>query len=182
MALHGSSCEKLAEIARMLQLSEKELLRGSITMPSCRGLYLDTVLAGSEDIRVRRDTHFCSMIRNFKTLAESDYAVPKDLTAELRPYQLTGYQWLKTLESYGFGGILADEMGLGKTLQIIAYLETVPQRQMEMPNRVVCPASLFYNWDDEMQKNVPNLQYPLILGNTAERKNLRSRRSMRMYG
>ena len=175
MQLNGSSCEKLAEITQMLQLSEKDLLRGNITMPSCRGLYLDTVLTGSEGIQVRRDTHFRSMIRNFKTLAESDYAVPKELTAELRPYQLTGYQWLKTLESYGFGGILADEMGLGKTLQVIAYLETVPNRQVGMPNLVVCPASLLYNWGDEMQKFAPNLQYTLILGNAAERKNLRSR-------
>ncbi|MDO4838124.1 MAG: DEAD/DEAH box helicase [Clostridia bacterium] len=175
MQLNGSSCEKLAEITQMLQLSEKDLLGGNITMPACRGLYLDTVLTGSEGIQVRRDTHFRAMIRNFKTLAESDYAVPKELTAELRPYQLTGYQWLKTLESYGFGGILADEMGLGKTLQMIAYLVTVPNRQVGMPNLVVCPASLLYNWGDEMQKFAPNLQYTLILGSAAERKNLRSR-------
>ena len=173
MQLNGSPCEKLAEIAQMLQLSEKELIRGNITMPTCRGLYLDSVLAGSDGIQVKRDTHFRAMIRNFKTLAESDYAVPKDLTAELRPYQQTGYQWLKTLESYGFGGILADEMGLGKTLQVIAYLVTVPNQRVGMPNLVVCPASLLYNWGDEMQKFAPKLRYTLILGSAAERKELR---------
>ena len=52
------------------------------------------------------------MIRNFKTLSESDYALPPGLNAQLRSYQQTGYQWLKTLESYGFGGILADEWAL----------------------------------------------------------------------
>ena len=47
--------------------------------------------------------------------------------AILRDYQKTGYQWLKTMSAYGFGGILADDMGLGKTLQVIAWLESMHQ-------------------------------------------------------
>ena len=114
------------------------------------------------------------MIRNFKTLSESDYALPSGLNAQLRSYQQIGYQWLKTLEGYGFGGILADEMGLGKTLQMIAFLATVPQKTAGVPNLVICPASLIYNWGDELQKFAPQLCYQLILGNAAERERLRA--------
>ena len=88
---------------------------------------------------MNRDRQFRSMVRNFKSVAESDYQVPAHLEPVLRPYQKVGFQWLKTLESCHFGGILADEMGLGKTVQIIAYLSTVPFRETGMPSLVVCP-------------------------------------------
>ena len=174
LPLEGSSCEKLAEMSHMLQLSSKDLENGQITLPANRALYLDTMLSGSENIRVGRDAQFRNMIRNFKTLSESDYALPQNLNGVLRPYQQTGFQWLKTLEAYGFGGILADEMGLGKTLQVISFLTTTDDKRNGMPNLVVCPASLIYNWGDEMQKFAPQLKYSLILGNAAERKRLRA--------
>ena len=173
LKLDGSSSEKMAEMAQMLQLSKQDLEKGAITMPAYRGLYLDAMLSGNENIRVSRDTQFRNMIRNFKTLSESDYALPEAVQGTLRPYQQTGFQWLKTLEGYGFGGILADEMGLGKTLQMIAFLATAPNQTVGMPNLVVCPASLIYNWGDEMQKFAPQLKYCLILGPAAERKALR---------
>ena len=174
LELDGSSCEKLAEMAQMLQLSDRELARGKATLPAYRGLYLDELLSGTDGIRVSRDSRLRSMIRNFKTISESDYALPSELHAQLRPYQQTGYQWLKTLESYGFGGILADEMGLGKTLQMIAFLSSFPQKTVGAPSLVVCPASLIYNWGDELQKFAPHLRCQLILGNAAERKRLRA--------
>ncbi len=40
----------------------------------------------------------------------------------LRPYQITGFEWMVHISNMGFGGILADDMGLGKTLQTIAVL------------------------------------------------------------
>ena len=174
LALDGSSCEKIAEITQMLQLSPKKLAGGVVTLPAYRGLYLDAVLAGSEEIQVKRDSQFRAMVRNFKTLSESDYALPDNLNNTLRTYQRTGFQWLKTLAGYGFGGILADEMGLGKTLQVIAFLATVTRKEVGAANLVVCPASLIYNWGDEMQKFAPQLHYCLILGNAAQRKSLRS--------
>ncbi|MGL5244993.1 MAG: SNF2 helicase associated domain-containing protein, partial [Sarcina sp.] len=49
------------------------------------------------------------------TVSKVDYKVPKNLNATLREYQEIGFNWLKTLSHYGFGGVLADEMGLGAT-------------------------------------------------------------------
>ena len=45
---------------------------------------------------------------------------PRNLKAQLRPYQEQGYQWLSFLHELGSGGILAHDMGLGKTAQTIA--------------------------------------------------------------
>ncbi len=49
--------------------------------------------------------------------------VPASVNAQLRPYQLAGFQWLAFLWAHGLGGILADDMGLGKTLQTLALLQ-----------------------------------------------------------
>lgn len=175
LELNGSGYEKMAEMAQMLQLSRKELAKGTVTLPAYRGLYLDGMFSGSDGIQVSRDSRFREMIRSFKALSESDYALPEDMETVLRPYQKTGFQWLKTLEGYGFGGILADEMGLGKTLQVIAFLATVPRKTTQKTSLVVCPASLIYNWGEELTKFAPQLSYRLILGTAAERKALRDR-------
>lgn len=47
---------------------------------------------------------------------------PSTLRATLRPYQLTGYQWLWHNFEARTGCCLSDEMGLGKTIQTIALL------------------------------------------------------------
>lgn len=181
LELNGSGYEKMAEMAQMLQLSRKELAKGTVTLPAYRGLYLDGMFSGSDGIQVSRDSRFREMIRSFKALSESDYALPEDMETVLRPYQKTGFQWLKTLESYGFGGILADEMGLGKTLQVITFLATVPKETTQKTSLVVCPASLIYNWGEELTKFAPQLSYRLILGTAAERKALRDRADMDVW-
>lgn len=173
LALDGSGTEKMAEMAQMLQLTKKDLEKDTITMPAFRGLYLDGLLSGSEDVQVNRDRSFRQMIRQFRAVEESDYNLPESLENTMRAYQKTGYRWLKTLESCGFGGILADEMGLGKTLQTIAYLASVPYAQTRMPSLVVCPTSLIYNWADELKRFAPQLTVQLILGPAAQRKQLR---------
>src|SRR6478609_4062400 len=48
--------------------------------------------------------------------------LPDTLDAELRPYQLEGFNWLSFLYRHGLGGVLADDMGLGKTVQAIALM------------------------------------------------------------
>lgn len=169
LPLDGSSCETLAEMAHMLQLTPKELAKGEIKLPAFRALYLDGLLSGREDVQFRRNQRFRDMVRDFKSVPEADYALPEGLDDVLRPYQKEGFQWLKTLEHYGFGGILADEMGLGKTLQMIAFLASLDPSRREGPSLVVCPASLILNWADELDKFAPDLTYTLIMGTAKER-------------
>ena len=81
----------------------------------------------------------------------------------MREYQVYGFEWMKTLAYYRFGGILADDMGLGKTLQSIAYIDSVlPEiREKKLPILVVSPSSLVYNWFSEL-KNSPHILERLL--------------------
>ena len=172
LTLNGSSYERLAEMAHMLHIRPEKLSQGHMELPAFRGMYLDELLSGQEGLRVDRNKKFRDMVCSFKSVSESDYTAPPHLEAILRPYQKVGFQWLKTLESCGFGGILADEMGLGKTLQVIAFFSTVQREQVGMPNLVVCPASLVLNWLDECAKFAPELSVSAIIGTAANRKEL----------
>ena len=96
-----------------------------------------------------------------------------DLEGVLRPYQKQGVAWLGFLRANGFGGILADEMGLGKTLQTLAFLRSCRQPVGEgavnaaapsLPNLVVCPTSLVFNWVAEAKRFTPDLKVLAIHG------------------
>ncbi|MEP0986423.1 DEAD/DEAH box helicase [Ekhidna sp.] len=87
-----------------------------------------------------------------------DYSVPKDFTGHLRPYQLAGYNWLRFLEDYSFGGCLADDMGLGKTIQALALLQHQKNESPDSTSLLIMPTSLLYNWEMESKKFTPKLK------------------------
>ena len=80
---------------------------------------------------------------------------PARLTAELRPYQRDGYEWLSRLASAGMGACLADDMGLGKTVQVIALLL---ERAADGASLVIAPASVCGNWRNELARFAPTLR------------------------
>ncbi len=88
----------------------------------------------------------------------------KKIKAKLRPYQLSGFQWMQTLDELGWGGCLADDMGLGKTLQTITFLQYLKEKYKGCTNLVVCPTSLIYNWENELAKFAPALKYHIYYG------------------
>ncbi|KAH3902797.1 putative ATPase SCDLUD_000388 [Saccharomycodes ludwigii] len=75
----------------------------------------------------------------------------------LKPYQVSGLNWLTTLYSNGLNGILADEMGLGKTLQTISLLAFIYENDTPGPYLIVAPLSTIDNWMNELQKFAPDL-------------------------
>jgi superfamily II DNA or RNA helicase len=79
------------------------------------------------------------------------------LHATLRPYQVSGVNWLRTLSRVGLGGCLADDMGLGKTLQVIALLLLEKAQQPQKPSLLILPASLLGNWQQELTRFAPSL-------------------------
>ncbi|MCD6062712.1 MAG: SNF2-related protein, partial [Flavipsychrobacter sp.] len=84
---------------------------------------------------------------------------PVELKAELRPYQLTGFQWLAFLNEAGWGGILADDMGLGKTVQTLTFFQHYKNQHPDAKFMVVCPTTLMYNWENEIKKFTPGLTH-----------------------
>ncbi|WP_420317396.1 SNF2-related protein [Ekhidna sp.] len=87
-----------------------------------------------------------------------DYQVPEKFIGSLRPYQLAGYNWLRFLEDYNFGGCLADDMGLGKTIQALALLQHQKNKNPESTSLLIMPTSLLYNWEMEAKKFTPKLK------------------------
>ena len=81
-----------------------------------------------------------------------DLVPPVEVSNVLRKYQKEGFKWLRSVEELGFGGILADDMGLGKTLQIISLLMDAKKNGRLKKALIVCPASLVYNWSEEISK------------------------------
>ncbi len=84
----------------------------------------------------------------------------------LRPYQRQGLTWLTYMYKSGFGACLADDMGLGKTIQILALAEKL-ERGGERKVLLVVLASLIGNWQNEIEKFTPDLQYQIMHGRTA---------------
>jgi len=96
--------------------------------------------------------------------------LPASLDAELRPYQLEGFNWLSFLYKHSLGGVLADDMGLGKTVQAIALICAAKESAAKAsagsagtaPFLVVAPTSVVGNWAAEAQRFAPGLSVRTI--------------------
>lgn len=167
----------LAEIREDLHLTEKELKKDNVIVPKYRAMYLDAALHSNKLLSVEKNKEFKAIVRNMKTIEDSDFEVPESLKDIMRGYQKTGFLWLKTLRENGFGGILADDMGLGKTLQVISLLVAEQQEyedglKEKRRSIIVCPASLVYNWQKEIARFAPELSVVVITGLAAERREM----------
>lgn len=165
----------LAEIREDLRLTEANLKKGKVIVPKYRAMYLDAALKNMNLLTVEKNKEFKAMVRNMKTIEDSDYEVSDSLKNIMRSYQKNGFMWLKTLRENGFGGILADDMGLGKTLQVISLLVSEKEdceagEKTIRRSLIVCPASLVYNWQKEVERFAPDLETVLITGSAPERK------------
>jgi uncharacterized Zn finger protein/superfamily II DNA or RNA helicase len=87
------------------------------------------------------------------------HPLPDRLQANLRPYQVRGYDWLAKNTALGMGSILADDMGLGKTIQVITLLLKFKQegRFQKQKGLVVLPTTLLTNWQKEIARFAPDL-------------------------
>ena len=164
--LENTALAAFAEMADALKLTGRELAEKRFSLPMYRSLYLDQACLDG-GLEMRKSGEFKALIQ---TLSDSEaIGLPDGLTGVLRGYQKTGYRWLKALSACGFGGILADEMGLGKTVQVIALLLSAKEELFE-PALIVCPASLVYNWENELHRFAPELAVLVTEGNAKERE------------
>ena len=116
------------------------------------------------------------LLQRMREPAQLDgFAVPPTICATLRPYQEMGFSWLSYLQDLGFGACLADDMGLGKTLQMLAFLERLrteaPAEDGLIRALLVVPASLVGNWERELKKFAPDIDYRLLYGQSANAMN-----------
>ena len=106
------------------------------------------------------------LLLNENPESHSDIAIPEEINAVLRPYQVAGFQWLAYLEKVKWGGLLADDMGLGKTVQTLTFLQYYKTKNQGIHALVICPTSLLYNWENEIRKFAPQLTYLIHHGSS----------------
>ncbi len=141
---------------------------------------------------IERDETIINSLNELDAIEIQEF--PKNMTAGLRDYQKTGFQWLYHHTQKGFGVCLADDMGLGKTVQVITTLqkyfenkqfdkttpvtgdntqlslfanETVGEDEIAnilKPALIIVPKSLVYNWIEELKKFAPELKYRVYGG------------------
>ncbi len=166
----------LAEMANDLDFTAADIIDNNIFIPKYRALYIDSRLRDRELTNYNRDSAFKSLVRTIKQVEDSDFVPTESIIDTLRPYQKIGFRWLKTMDLCGFGGILADDMGMGKSIQIISLL--LDEKENGTSDRktslIVAPASILYNWENEIKKFGNDIKYALVLGNKEQRRQILS--------
>lgn len=161
--------QELANILEGLNVSPKNINSESIKLSKSSAFYLEDTLKETSLI-VSKNEEFTQLINRILLPKQQNYPIPEKITALLRPYQVTGYEWLRMLAENSLGGILADDMGLGKTLQSIVYIVSkIKQGRRFM---IICPTSLVYNWLDEFENFAPQIRAIVIAGTPTERQEL----------
>ena len=159
-------------LSKGMDITYEELEKGELKLPIYRSLYLDRILESIKKTKISKNEEYKSLINKIEDKNfNEEIVLPQNLNAELRNYQKVGYEWLKVIDNYNFGGILADDMGLGKTIQLLlVVLNYVQNEKSPKPTIVVCPSSLTLNWENETKKFTPKLTTIVIRGNSNERK------------
>ncbi len=128
---------------------------GSLQVPPAALPMLDSAFGGEEDDALALPPSMEERAAAVRDALARKVEPPARLTAELRPYQRDGYEWLSRLASAGMGACLADDMGLGKTVQVIALLL---ERAADGASLVIAPASVCGNWRNELARFAPTLR------------------------
>ncbi|GAA3406361.1 SNF2 helicase associated domain-containing protein [Paenibacillus hodogayensis] len=170
LPLESAEFQEIVRALNELGIRQEELKNGRMRLPVARGLLLSDSSAG-DSRAVKLSKPLRVFLDDMRHPDSRDFPVPDMLQPVLRDYQKYGYQWMKTLAHYRFGGILADDMGLGKTVQSIAYLASILPELRERSERalIVAPASLVYNWRNELAKFAPHIRAVIADGDRRDR-------------
>ena len=96
----------------------------------------------------------------------TDEQLDQLLTVNLYPYQKEGIRF-----AFEKGrSIIADEMGLGKTIQAIGTAELLRREGLAEQVLVICPTSLKYQWQREIERFTGGVGTLVIEGNPLKRK------------
>ena len=152
------------QLARLESLTVNN--RGHLQISEFHASLLGNALTGELDIK--HDKKVEQLQKKIKKSMALQPDTPKLLKADLRDYQMDGYQWMTRMTGWGAGVCLADDMGLGKTVQTIAFMLNTAEQG---PALVAAPASVVLNWRRELERFAPSLHVE-VLNATTDRKAL----------
>ncbi len=119
-------------------------------------------IVNNHDAGIERIRKISAQLKSFKKMKK--HALPRGFHGILRDYQNGGYNWLFFLNEYGLGGCLADDMGLGKTVQALAFFQKLKEEGRLKTSLVVVPVNTIANWESEIYRFTPELDYLLYYG------------------
>jgi len=144
-------------LPRMLDEFDILFIEGRKIDPSFR-FYQDAI---DYIIELRERKYREEIVNNY-----TDEKLDALLSTKLYPYQKEGVRF-----AFRNGrSIIADEMGLGKTVQAIATAELLRESSLAESVLVVCPTSLKYQWQREIERFVPGASTLVIEGSPNKRK------------
>ncbi len=114
-----------------------------------------------EQAKTQADGGWEAQLTRLQDIQSFTPQLPSTLQAELRDYQLEGFNWLSRLVHWGVGGCLADDMGLGKTIQSLAIILDLAA---DGPSLVIAPTSVSTNWETEVNRFAPTLNIVSLTG------------------
>ncbi len=145
-----SKLRKSIEAIRELSLSKDN----SLLIPPHLAENIENLVSESEKIESTKEWR--DNIKKLKNIEQMNVIIPSKIEKKLREYQKKGVHWITKMSSLGFGLCLADDMGLGKTVQAIYSILINSEKTV-----VITPASVLYNWREEIIKFAPQLN-PII--------------------
>lgn len=160
--LKDNDLEKIFQIIDVLDIYSDFQ---KIKIPDNKAVFLEKLLEDESNNLISGRKYVDNVIKKYNKL-NKNIKVPENLNANLRDYQVDGFEFFNTLSNYNFGGILADEMGLGKTVQTLAFLLS----QKDKKSIVITPTSLIYNWENEFEKFTPDIKLGIAYGNKVQRE------------
>lgn len=164
LSLEDESYQQMEAIFDILDVRKKEVAQ-QMAVPLYRGMQIYEAMGSAKTEHNKFSRTFRELLHEIVNQEAVSYPLPENLNAELREYQVTGFEWMKSLSKYHLGGVLADDMGLGKTLQAITYITSCLEDNVDMkPVLIVTPASLLYNWASEFEKFAPEVPVTVIHG------------------
>ena len=180
--------QKLAEVLKHWQSVQKEVDQHGLTFAAGLRLLAGIPSGSSTSEEIIVDTAEWStvtagnwLLKTLKQLRNPGDAVEqhlekilnKYLNAVLRPYQVAGVKWLWLLYNLKLGGCLADDMGLGKTIQVLTLLLLIKYcKASSFPHLLVVPASLLSNWQEEILRFTPSINFLVIHSSVTSTKDL----------
>ncbi|MBN2628826.1 MAG: DEAD/DEAH box helicase [Spirochaetales bacterium] len=154
LVLDEAALEQLEKLRSQGLTSEGDLETSLSNIPVLETLSKAT--EGEEDM-IEQNLMTLRSLENVSTIEETP--LPSRFKATLRHYQIHGYNWLNFLHNYGLNGCLADDMGLGKTVQTLAFLQGLKERGELGTSLLITPVVTLPNWEGELQKFAPELEY-----------------------
>ena len=148
LALNERLAKQLSSVQQLAQVR-----KNSVVIPRYEIGLLGELMSNPQTI-LCEDKGVKTLLEKIDRAAQMTIEVPKELQASLRAYQEDGFRWMMRLAEWNAGACLADDMGLGKTVQTIAVLLA---RAKKGASLVVAPASVVYNWQNEILRFAPTL-------------------------